>query len=88
MAVESRYAALGHIGGSAQQQASEAHAKVQVQDGWRNGGAYCQREEETAAPFLRELRAAWLSYPVELILEIESKKKEEKKERERPIEES
>ena len=49
-AVESRYAALGYTGGAAQQQAAATHAQAQAQDDWRDGGAYRQREAETAAP--------------------------------------
>jgi len=51
-AVETRYAALGYTGGTAQQQAAAAHAKKQAQGGWRDNGAYRQREAETAVPFL------------------------------------
>jgi hypothetical protein len=50
-AAESRYAALGYTGSAALQQAAAAHAQAQVQDDWRDDGAYRQREAETAAPF-------------------------------------
>jgi hypothetical protein len=50
-AIETRYAGLRYAGGSAQQQAAAFHAQAQAQDDWRQDGAYCQREEETAAPF-------------------------------------
>jgi hypothetical protein len=39
-AVESRHAAFGCFGGSAQQQAAVIHAQAQAQDDWRDGGAY------------------------------------------------
>ena len=44
-AAESRYAALGYTGGSAQQQAAAAHAQAQAQDDLRDDGAYRQRED-------------------------------------------
>jgi hypothetical protein len=50
-AIEARYAGLGNAGGSAQKQAAAFHAQAQAQGDWRENGAYCQREEETAAPF-------------------------------------
>jgi hypothetical protein len=50
-AVESRYAALGHTGGAAHQQAAVANAQAQAQGDWRDDGAYRQREEETASRF-------------------------------------
>jgi hypothetical protein len=50
-AVESRYAALGYTGGTAQQQAAALHAQAQAQGDWREDGALRQREEETAAPY-------------------------------------
>ena len=53
-AVESRYAALGYTGGTAQQQAAAAHAQAQAQDDWPDDGAYRQREAEIAALFLGE----------------------------------
>jgi hypothetical protein len=49
-AIETRYAGLGYAGGSAKQQAAAFHA--QAQGDWREDGAYRQREEETATPFL------------------------------------
>jgi len=53
-AVESRYAALGYTGGTAQQQAAAAHAQAQAKDDWRDDSAYRQREAETASPFFGE----------------------------------
>mmetsp|Transcript_69316 Transcript_69316/g.136304 ORF Transcript_69316/g.136304 Transcript_69316/m.136304 type:complete len:312 (-) Transcript_69316:110-1045(-) len=50
-AVESRYAALGYSGGTAQQQAAAAHTQAQAQDDWREDGAYRQRAGEAAAPW-------------------------------------
>ena len=50
-AIEVRYEALRYTGGSAQQQAAAAHEKAQVQDEWRDQGAYFQREAEASAPF-------------------------------------
>ena len=38
-AIETRYAGLGHAGGSAQQQAAAFHAQAQAQDDWREDGA-------------------------------------------------
>jgi hypothetical protein len=49
--VESPYAALGHTGGAAHQQAAVANAQAQAQGDWRDDGAYCQQMAETAASF-------------------------------------
>jgi hypothetical protein len=49
-AVESRHAALGYTGGTAQQQAAAIHSRAQAQTDWREYGAFRQREEETNAP--------------------------------------
>ena len=51
-AVESRYAALGYIGSTAQQLAATFHSRAQAQGDWREDGAFRQREEETASPYL------------------------------------
>ena len=50
-AVESRYVVLGYTGGTAQQRAAALNARAQIQDDWREDGAFRQREEETAAPY-------------------------------------
>ena len=50
-AIEVRYDTLRYTGGSAQQQAAAAHEKAQVQDEWKDQGAYFQREAEASAPF-------------------------------------
>ena len=42
-AIEVRYGALRYTGGTAQRQAAAAHEKAQVQDDWRDQGAYFQR---------------------------------------------
>ena len=48
---------IGYTGGATQQQAAAAHAKAQVQDDWRDDGAYRQREAEITA-FLGGVRGA------------------------------
>ena len=50
-AIGVRYEALRYTGGTAQQQGAAAHEKAQVQDKWRDQGAYFQGEAEASAPF-------------------------------------
>jgi hypothetical protein len=57
-AVESRYAALGYTGGTAQQQAAAFHARAQAQGDRREDGAFRQREQETTAPYFGGLEGA------------------------------
>ena len=61
-AIEVRYDALRYTGGSAQQQAAAAHEKAQVQDEWRDQGAYFQRVAEASAPSSQDFRESGSPY--------------------------
>jgi hypothetical protein len=48
---ESRYAALGYTGSTAQEQSAALSAGVQALYDWREDGTFRQIEEETVAPY-------------------------------------
>jgi hypothetical protein len=66
-AVDPRHVILEYTGGNAQQQTSAAHAQAQVQDDWRDGGAYRQREAETTAFFFGGMGGANPPPPLPLL---------------------